>query len=360
MNDQRIPLTLLTGFLGAGKTTLLNEVLADASAGRVAVIVNEFGEAGLDHDLMEQSSEEVILMQSGCLCCSIRGDLSNTISSLVGRKNRKEIEFDRLLIETTGLADPGPITQTLLVDAILARTTVLDGIVTVADAANGPKTLDAQFEAVSQVAMADLIIVSKTDLITAAEAESFQSRLRTLNPSAKLIESHKGRGTSNHLWNLNALKPKSTKPDVVKWTLGEAPKLDPLENISGFAPAQKLSLPTSNHDNRIGSASIVLDSPIKDTTFDLWLDTLIAMRGKDILRVKGVVFIEGVEKPFVFHGVQDIFDPPVLLEDWPKTDTQSRIVIIGRDLSDSQLQSTLDMLRAPHDDKAPNFKFINP
>ena len=196
MTNQRIPITLLTGFLGAGKTTLLNEVLTDASAGRVAVIVNEFGEAGLDHDLIEQSSEEIILMQSGCLCCSIRGDLSNTISSLVGRKNRKEIEFERILIETTGLADPGPITQTLLVDAILARTTVLDGIVTVADAANGSKTLDAQFEAVSQVAMADLIIVSKTDLITAAEAESFQGQLRTINPSAKLIQSHKGKGTS--------------------------------------------------------------------------------------------------------------------------------------------------------------------
>ena len=360
MNDQRIPLTLLTGFLGAGKTTLLNEVLTDASAGRVAVIVNEFGEAGLDHDLMEQSSEEVILMQSGCLCCSIRGDLANTISSLVGRKNRKEIEFDRLMIETTGLADPGPITQTLLVDAILARTTVLDGIVTVADAANGPKTLDAQFEAVSQVAMADLIIVSKTDLITTSEAENFQSRLRTINPSAKIIEANKGEGTSKQLWNLNALKAKSTKPEVVKWTLGEVPKLDPLENISGFAPAQKLSLPTSNHDSRIGSASIVLDSPIKDTTFDLWLDTLIAMRGKDILRVKGIVFIEGVEKPFVFHGVQDIFDPPVLLEDWPEDDTQTRIVIIGRDLSESQLQRSFDMLRAPADDKASNFKFINP
>ena len=211
MEDKRVPLTLLTGFLGAGKTTLLNTVLADTSAGRVAVIVNEFGEAGLDHDLIEQSSEEIILMQSGCLCCSIRGDLSNTISSLIGRKNRKEIEFDRLLIETTGLADPGPITQTLLVDAILARTTVLDGIVTVADAANGSKTLDAQFEAVSQVAMADLIIISKTDLITPAEAESFQSRLRNINPSAKLIEAHKGRGTSKLLWNLNALKPKSTK-----------------------------------------------------------------------------------------------------------------------------------------------------
>ena len=360
MEDKRVPLTLLTGFLGAGKTTLLNTVLENTSAGRVAVIVNEFGEAGLDHDLIEQSSEEIILMQSGCLCCSIRGDLSKTISSLIGRKNRKEIEFDRLLIETTGLADPGPITQTLLVDSILARTTVLDGIVTVADAANGPKTLDAQFEAVSQVAMADLIIVSKTDLITTSEAENFQSRLRTINPSAKIIEANKGEGTSKQLWNLNALKAKSTKPEVVKWTLGEVPKLDPLENISGFAPAQKLSLPTSNHDSQIGSASIVLDSPIKDTTFDLWLDTLIAMRGKDILRVKGIVFIEGVEKPFVFHGVQDIFDPPVLLEYWPGDDTQTRIVIIGRDLSESQLQRSFDMLRAPPDDKAPNFKFINP
>ena len=119
MEDKRVPLTLLTGFLGAGKTTLLNTVLEDTSAGRVAVIVNEFGEAGLDHDLIEQSSEEIILMQSGCLCCSIRGDLSKTISSLIGRKNRKEIDFDRLLIETTGLADPGPITQTLLVDCLL-------------------------------------------------------------------------------------------------------------------------------------------------------------------------------------------------------------------------------------------------
>jgi len=234
MTDKRVPLTLLTGFLGAGKTTLLNTVLEDTSAGHVAVIVNEFGEAGLDHDLIEQSSEEIILMQSGCLCCSIRGDLSKTISSLIGRKNRKEIEFDRLLIETTGLADPGPITQKLLVDTILARTTVLDGIVTVADAANGPKTLDAQFEAVSQVAMADLIIVSKTDLITTSEAENFQSRLRTINPSAKIIEANKGEGTSKQLWNLNALKAKSTKPEVVKWTLGEVPKLDPLEKYLRF------------------------------------------------------------------------------------------------------------------------------
>ena len=352
MDDRRVPLTLLTGFLGAGKTSLLNTVLADSSAGRVAVIVNEYGEAGLDHDLIEQSSEEIILMQSGCLCCSIRGDLSRTVSRLIGRKNRKEIDFDRLLIETTGLADPGPITQTLLVDSILARTTVLDGIVTVADAANGPQTLDTQFEAVSQVAMADLIIVSKTDLIKSTESKNFQSRLRTINPSAKLIESIKGKGTGKHLWNLNALKPKSTKLDVMKWTLGEALKNDPLENISGFAPAQNLSLPTFNHDNRIGSASIILDSPVKDTTFDLWLDTLIALRGKDILRVKGIVFLEGLEKPFVFHGVQDIFDPPVQLEDWPKDDTQSRIVVIGRDISETQLQRSFDMLRAPSDEKA--------
>ena len=160
MTDTRIPVTLLPGFLGAGKPTLLNAILSDASTGRVAVIVNEFGETGLDHDVIVSSSDEIVLMQSGCLCCSVRGDLSRTLAGLLQRLDDGQLDFERIVIETTGLADPGPILQTLVADAYLARTTRMDGVVTVADAANGPATLDAQFEAVSQAAMADLIVLS--------------------------------------------------------------------------------------------------------------------------------------------------------------------------------------------------------
>ena len=345
--DTRLPVTLLTGFLGAGKTTLLNAVLRAETGPKIAVIVNEFGEAGLDHDLIESVDEEIILMQSGCLCCSVRGDLTRTMADLIERRQAGDIAFERVVIETTGLADPGPILQTLLVDPYLARNVRMDGVVTVADAATGPDTLDRQFEAVSQIAMADLLVLSKTDLVSSATAETFERRLSGLNPTARILRAGQKTPSDGALWNLSGLRNTATPKQTLGWLTPGDPAPDPFANLSGLAPARSTTDATfSPHDARIGSASIVLDGPIPGADFDLWLDTLIALRGPDILRVKGVVFLEGIETPFVFHGVQHVFDPPVPVRDWPAGDRRSRIVVIARDMTRPELVRNLDMLRA--------------
>lgn len=349
MHDLPVPVTLLTGFLGAGKTTLLNLLIRDPEAGRIAVIMNEFGDAGLDHDLIEESTEEIVLMQSGCLCCSIRGDLSRTLLSLVARRMRGELGFDRIVIETTGLADPGPILQTLLVDRELARLLRMDGVVTVADAAVGPATLDAQFEAVSQIAMADLIVMTKTDLVLPGDLAAFEARLGGINPGAPRIRADHGRVPVGSLLGLSAMRQGAAVGETFGWLgLGASPKVDPLANLSGFAPASKVTpieIAATPHDARIGTASIEIDDPIPATVFDFWLDTLIALKGPDILRVKGIVHLEGFEMPFVFHGVQHIFEAPVPMKHWPKDDRTSRIVVIARDIDRGDLAAVLQTLR---------------
>ncbi len=356
--DRRIPVTVLTGFLGAGKTTLLNRVLSETATGKIAVVVNEFGDAGLDHDLIESVEDEIVLMQSGCLCCSIRGDLAGTIADLIERRDDGLLKFDRIVIETTGLADPAPIMQTLLVDPELARYARVDGLVTVVDAANGPATLNAQFEAVSQVAMADLILLSKTDLVTPAAAHALQQRLRGLNPTARIIRPVDDEFKPEDLWGLSGLRQNVTHEEAIDWTMPADKGPDLLGNLSGLSGPVAPTIATSPHDSRISSASIVLDAPLKDATFDLWLDTLIAFKGPDILRVKGIVFLEGIETPFVFHGVQHIFDPPVPMKTWDSADRRSRIVVIARDLTRPELQRSFDMLRSSQPDTAPQEKVL--
>ncbi|MEM6657771.1 MAG: GTP-binding protein [Pseudomonadota bacterium] len=343
-----MPVSVLTGFLGAGKTTLLNRILSDASTGRIAVIVNEFGEAGLDHDLIETVEDEVMLMASGCLCCSIRGDLADTFMKLLTRRDEGLLQFDRVVIETTGLADPGPILQTLLVDPYLGRNTRMDGVITVVDAVNGPATLDAQFEAVSQVALADLIVLSKTDIVSHSVAKAVSERLRSINPTADIIHPSDQSFETAKLWNLTGMRQNADQQDALLWTMPKAPA-DPLGNLSGLSGGTMAnSVQTAefrHHHSDITSISIVLDDALSDVMFDKWFDTLIAHKGRDILRVKGILFLEGIDTPFAFHGVQHIFDPPVPLKNWTGQDRRTRIVLIGRNLNRPELQRSLDLLR---------------
>jgi G3E family GTPase len=358
-----IPVTLLTGFLGSGKTTLLNGLLRHPGMDRVAVVVNEFGEIGLDHDLITSSSETMVLMSSGCLCCTVRGDLAQTLDELRQRRDEGQIAFDRVVIETTGLADPGPIVQTLVMDPELTHEFVLDGVLTTADCATGPATLDAQFEAVQQVAMADRLILTKTDLVTLAARTAFEQRLDRLNPGAPRLVADHGLIDPAGLFGV-APRPDTAPDQALAW-VSAAPARRALPPLSGLGPqAYPLAAPQSHglfaprattvapvsaarHDTRISSQSAELTQPVSPLVFDLWLESLMAGAASNILRLKAVIHIEGLDHPFALHGVQHIVHPPVPLPDWPHGDTISRIVVIGRDLAPGFLEGSLALLRQP-------------
>jgi G3E family GTPase len=363
----RIPLTLITGYLGAGKTTLLNALLRDASAGRIAVVVNEFGDVGLDHDLIVETTEETVLLSSGCMCCTVRGDLVQALEGLIEKRSAGKLDFDRIVIETTGLADPAPILHTLIVTPSLGATLRMDGVVTVCDAVNGPATLDAGFESVQQVAMADVLVLSKTDLVTPAQAERFRARLAALAPGARSITATRGAVAVAELFGHGAPDMNGALSEAEAWVNTPAyarsslplPPLakavaplatGPTHGLFGLAPAPGSSLiaataPAARHDDRIASVSMVFDDPIHPMMLDIWMETLIATRGPDILRLKAVIWADGFDTPFVIHGVQHIIDPPIRLARWSGEDRKSRVVIIGRDLPREALLESLEVLK---------------
>lgn len=358
---RRLPVSLLTGFLGSGKTTVLRHVLRHPDFARTAVIINEFGAVGLDHELVERSTDEdddgMVLLQSGCLCCTVRGDLINTLSLLFLRRVRGEImEFDRVVIETTGLADPAPILHTLMTDPLVAARYALDGVITTVDAAAGMATLDRHPESVKQVAVADRVLLTKIDLVGPAEAAALRQRVKALNPAAPIVPSLDGVVQADDLFGAGLYDPRTKTTDVQRWLNAEAYEVIPRhghahDHDHGHDHGHDHDV--NRHDDRIRAVCLTVDDPIPGDAFDRWLETVILLKGPDVLRIKGIVNIQGLKGPFVFHGVQHIFHPPVMLKRWPGKDRRTRIVFITRDLDVSALSDTLAMFIADETDAPP-------
>ncbi|MBL3570017.1 GTP-binding protein [Rhodovulum visakhapatnamense] len=321
----QIPVTLLTGFLGSGKTTVLNRLLRHPRLAGTAVIVNEFGEAALDHELVRASSENVVLLGSGCLCCALRGDLVETLRDLAERQDAGEFAFDRVVIETTGLADPAPILHTLLTEEGIAARFVTDGLVTAVDSATGAGTLDRHEEARRQVAMADLLLLTKTDLPQAQE-DRVRAELARLNPGAEVLTVIDGAVAPERLTGLGHFDPSMKSADVAGWMH------ETTRGVHGGGAGG------------IRAISWEIETPLTAGQFDLWMDLLMAQRGGDLLRVKALVHLTDVPFPFAIHGVQHIFHPPVPLKDWVGQDRRTRFVMILRDFTNAEVAEIFEAL----------------
>jgi G3E family GTPase len=312
---------VLTGFLGAGKTTLLNRLLKDPALADTAVIINEFGEVGLDHLLVEYISDNMVLLQSGCLCCTMRGDLVDALETLLRDLDNRRCNFRRVLLETTGLADPAPVLHTVMSHPYLLLRYRLDGVVTVVDAVNGATTLDTHVEAVKQAAVADRIVLAKTDLADAAQYERILARLRALNPAAPVLDSAKGEAVPDRLLGSGLYDPDKKIPDVRKWLAAEAHShADHHHDVN-------------RHDDHIRSFVLTADDAIPAGTLEMFLELLRATHGANLLRLKGIVKLaEMPDTPVVVHGVQHVFHPTARLDRWPDDDHRTRLVFITRDL----------------------------
>ena len=353
----RIPVSIVTGFLGAGKSTLINRLLKDPAMRDAAVIVNEFGDVGIDHLLVESSGDSVIELSDGCLCCTMRGDLIDTLGELMDRMQTGKLRaLKRIVVETTGLADPAPVMQSVMGHPVLIHNFELDGVVTLVDAVNGLATLEAHPESVRQAAVADRLVLSKMSMADGATRAELKARLRALNPRA-LISDAESEGADAVAWLSNGLYDPETKlPDVQRWLREEAAHDEhDHHHDHDHEHGPDCGCGGHHHDHHhdhghgheghrhhrhaddIRSFSILHDKPIDPMAVEMFIDLLRSAHGDKMLRMKAVVQTsDRPDKPLVLHGVQSIFHPPVRLAAWPDpSDKRSRLVLITKGLPEA-------------------------
>jgi G3E family GTPase len=317
----QIPVTVLTGYLGAGKTTLLNRVLTEQHGKKYAVIVNEFGELGIDNDLVVDAEEEVFEMNNGCICCTVRGDLIRIIEGLMKRKGR----FDAILIETTGLADPAPVAQTFFVDDDVRSRTKLDSIITVVDAKNFLQRLEDSHEAAEQVAFADIVLLNKVDLVSTEEVARVEARIRAINPMARLHRTD------------HCAVPVAELLDRGAFDLNRILEIEP--NFLGEDDHE--------HDDAITSVSLRSARPLDAGKFNIWISDLLRLRGVDILRCKGILDLKNSPNRYVFQGVHMLMEG-IAGKPWQEHETrESKFVLIGRNLDEAEFKAGFEACLAP-------------
>ena len=325
----QIPVTVITGFLGSGKTTLLSSILKKKEMQKTAVIINEFGEIGLDHALIEHTDENIVELQSGCICCTIQGDLNKTLIDLFDKMmNGKVSSFNRILIETTGLANPVPIIHTLMSSIELIRIYSLDGVITVVDSINGEKTLDLHEESLKQLALAEKIILSKTDIIDKDEIKSLIYRIKEINPVSQIVYSKFGNIPLEEIFGLGAYDPYRKSADVKNWLAAEKYKDKKHHHHHDV----------NRHNENIRAFSMMSENPVNMIAFSFFRDMITAALGSNLLRMKGIVNIAGEERPAVIHGVQHIFHPVQWLETWPDNDRRTKLVFITQNIKKEQIE----------------------